>query len=242
MKRIVKEYDERLGELLDVSEKLFYSKGFENTSVQEIIDTAKIAKGTFYYYFDSKENLLDRIVKRAVAVSYAETESIVNDQTMNAKEKMQRLLLQIGNQNVEHAESFFHHAQLLDRNLLLREKMYEDTEKMTAPLLARIIEQGGREGIFAVRHPLAVAEMILHMSLFIKEYTAHLMLHPFDGEFPLDSIRVRMEAFADGIGRLLGMREGQERIVDIEEIVGRLRQFERLVEDHDRQGKALQLS
>lgn len=232
MTRIVKEYDIRRGELLDLSEKLFYTNGYENTSVQQIIDTAQIAKGTFYHYFSSKEELLDQIVKRAVLAVFQEAEGTINDSNLSAIEKLRYLLVNIGNRKVEHSESFFHHAQLLEQNLIFREKMYEDAEKMTAPLLARVIEQGVREGTFNVHHHQATAEMILHMALFIKDYTAHLMLHPFDGEFPLQEMRIRIEAFAEGIERLLGVKPGQKRLIDIEQVMDQFKNFEKLVEDH----------
>ena len=50
MARIIKEYDERYTEFLDVAQKLFYSKGYEQSSVQGIIKAVNVAKGTFYGY------------------------------------------------------------------------------------------------------------------------------------------------------------------------------------------------
>ena len=58
MPRTVKDYDERYAEFLDVAQQLFFSQGYERTTVQEIIDTVGVAKGTFYHYFDSKQAIL----------------------------------------------------------------------------------------------------------------------------------------------------------------------------------------
>ena len=54
MARTVKEPDVRRNEILDVAQQFFYTKGYEQTSVHDIIDQIGIAKGTFYHYFGSK--------------------------------------------------------------------------------------------------------------------------------------------------------------------------------------------
>lgn len=57
MKRKEKK-QETLKRIVDVSLHLFSEKGYEQTSVAEIAETAGIGKGTFFYYFPSKEDLL----------------------------------------------------------------------------------------------------------------------------------------------------------------------------------------
>lgn len=49
--RIVKDGGERRKELLDTARRLFISKGYEKTSINDILKEVGIAKGTFYYYF-----------------------------------------------------------------------------------------------------------------------------------------------------------------------------------------------
>lgn len=56
MARTVKEYDERYAEFLDVAQRLFYQKGYEQTSVQDIIREIGVAKGLFYYDSSSKSD------------------------------------------------------------------------------------------------------------------------------------------------------------------------------------------
>lgn len=47
--------------IIDSSWKLFREKGFGETTINDIINKADISKGTFYYYFRSKDNLLDTL-------------------------------------------------------------------------------------------------------------------------------------------------------------------------------------
>ncbi len=69
MVRTVKDPDVRRNEIIDVAQALFLSKGYDNTSVQDVLDGAGIAKGTFYHYFGSKMELLDALVDRLTDVA-----------------------------------------------------------------------------------------------------------------------------------------------------------------------------
>ena len=60
--RVVKEYDERKNEILDASEKLFLEKGYVQCTIKDILKAVDIARGTFYYYFESKEEVLDAVI------------------------------------------------------------------------------------------------------------------------------------------------------------------------------------
>ena len=64
MARIVKEPEIRHEELIDISEKLFLKNGYEQTAVSEIVKEANVAQGTFYYYFKSKDDVLNAIIER----------------------------------------------------------------------------------------------------------------------------------------------------------------------------------
>ncbi|MEI3178564.1 MAG: helix-turn-helix domain-containing protein [Lachnospiraceae bacterium] len=62
--RVVKEAEERKNEILDVAERLFGEKGFDNTSTNDILEEIGIARGTLYYHFKSKEDILDAMIER----------------------------------------------------------------------------------------------------------------------------------------------------------------------------------
>ena len=57
----MKKGERRKQELLQIAYRMFISRGYENTSVDEIIEEADIAKGTYYYYFETKEQMLDEM-------------------------------------------------------------------------------------------------------------------------------------------------------------------------------------
>lgn len=62
--RIVKEHDERKNEIIDTAAELFLDKGYDQCSINDILNSIGIAKGTFYHYFKSKEDVLDAAVNK----------------------------------------------------------------------------------------------------------------------------------------------------------------------------------
>lgn len=64
--RVVKEAEARRNEILDAAEILFTGKGYAKTTIIDILEAVGIAKGTFYYHFKSKEEVMDAIIDRIV--------------------------------------------------------------------------------------------------------------------------------------------------------------------------------
>ena len=52
-------------------------RGYDNTSVDEIIEKVNIAKGTFYYYFTSKEEMLDEVINKMINEEIIEAKKVV---------------------------------------------------------------------------------------------------------------------------------------------------------------------
>ncbi len=70
--------EEKRREMLVVAERLFCLKGYDATSIQDILDVLQISKGGFYHYFASKEALLESIflTRAEHAVALAESSVI----------------------------------------------------------------------------------------------------------------------------------------------------------------------
>src|SRR5580658_3407774 len=92
MVKVVKKPEERRREIVSASRSLFLSKGYENTTIQDIMTKLQIAKGTTYHYFRSKEELLDAVVEEMVHEYVIAIEKSLNACTGNALEKMERIV------------------------------------------------------------------------------------------------------------------------------------------------------
>jgi AcrR family transcriptional regulator len=63
-----REKDRRRNEIVLAAEKVFFAKGFDNTTIDDIASAAELSKGTIYLYFESKEMLHDAIVMRGMEI------------------------------------------------------------------------------------------------------------------------------------------------------------------------------
>lgn len=157
--RVVKTAEERKNEILDVAEQMFVEKGFDNASTNDIIDKIGIARGTLYYHFKSKEEILDAIVKRMGNERIAQAATIIADREIPLLERLTRSVLALNVDSgvgVEILEQM-HRPQ----NALLHQKMQESLIKRVVPLFTKLIEEGNRIGIFDTRYPSDAAEMIV---------------------------------------------------------------------------------
>ncbi len=90
MARIVKAPTVRRNEILDVAQQLICTKGYEQMTIQDILDSLHISKGAFYHYFDSKQALLEAIIERMQQGVEQILLPIVHDQELPALEKLHR--------------------------------------------------------------------------------------------------------------------------------------------------------
>src|SRR5215467_4855820 len=102
MKRIVKPPDVRRGEILAAAGELIRSQGYRHTTVEGIIEKAGISKGTFYYYFRSKEEVLVALVHELVRQLVEQAHAIADEPSLGALEKA-RLMLRGQSQAIQAA-------------------------------------------------------------------------------------------------------------------------------------------
>ncbi|MGD8519484.1 MAG: helix-turn-helix domain-containing protein, partial [Anaerolineae bacterium] len=122
MTRVTKDPDERRTELIACAQQLFYSKGYERTTVRDIVDALGVAKGTFYYYFDSKQQILEAMVDELIGQSMALLHEIVVDEALPALVKWARAFRELGAWKSERKAELLAmlHVMQMDENLLLR--------------------------------------------------------------------------------------------------------------------------
>ena len=223
MARIVKEHDERRNEILDVAQELFYSKGYENTSVKDIIDAVGIAKGTFYHYFSSKIQLLDELIERVLLQTIQMVEPIVADENLDALAKFHLFFSTIENWKIENKTFFKGLLQVFynDANAILRQKLKSASISASTPALGKIIQQGIAEGVFDARYPDDTGEIIIVIGQSLAENLAILLLGEDDNGSSLSTIESKIAVSQYAMERLLGAPSDSINIFDF----GRLRQW-----------------
>ncbi len=157
--RIVKTAEERKNEILDVAEELFAQKGYDNASTNDIIAKIGIARGTLYHHFGSKEEILDALVDRMTCEGIDRAGTISRDKRLSIFERLTGILscLSIKSSAGKEVMEQIHKPQ----NALLHQKMQERLINGVVPLIAQLITEGNKSGIFKTRYPEEAAEMIM---------------------------------------------------------------------------------
>jgi len=218
--RIVKEHDVRRNEILNVAQHLFYTQGYERTSIQGIIDDIGIAKGTFYHYFGSKQELLDAIIGRMLDQTMQLVGPIVDDDQLNALEKFEKLFSDAHSWKLENKAFLLVISRILykDENAIVRHKMKVASVRSITPLLAKIIRQGVEEGSFSTDDPDDMGEIVLEIMESLGETVTQMLLKSERDGDALDLIERKTATYEHAIERILGAPKGSLKLFDINKI------------------------
>ena len=212
-----KEHAVKRNEILDVAQRFIYTRGYEQMSIQDILDELKISKGAFYHYFDSKQALLEAVIDRIMEEMDRLLTPIVHDAHLSALEKLQRFFVSVSYFKTERKTFLLALLQVWykDENAIVRQKVRVDGNKLLAPMLTHIIHQGNQEGILTTPFPDYAGEIVLSMSQGLGETIGDLILFvPEPEKKALPHIESITAAYSDAIERVLGIPKNSLTIVD----------------------------
>lgn len=165
--RTVKKPDVRKSEILDAAERLFTEKGYAKTTVNDVLFALGIAKGTFYYYFASKEALMEAVVARSIDTEIAAVESLTDNAALSAEDKL-RLLVTAPGSDAAHKDALVEELHQANDAELHLHSIVESVRRL-APFVTRIVEQGIAEGVFSTPCPKETVELLLVASQFLLD-------------------------------------------------------------------------
>ena len=220
MARIVKEHEERRTEILDAAQELFFRKGYDETSVNDILEKVGVSKGTFYYYFQSKMALLDQMAERQAHHHLVQWRTIIDDPAMTAVQKLNAVFdrsRSIKARNREMTLLLFR-VYYREENDRLRKHFMDKLLAIAGGELARIVEQGVAEGVFDTPYPRDAIRIIFMLSEEVTRDAVDLIeksrQDPRCAERAVERYRICQHA----LERILGAAPGSIRFLDPETI------------------------
>lgn len=198
--------------ILDVSQRLFLEKGYENTTIQDIVDElGGLTKGAVYHHFKSKEEIMDAVGDR-MFFSNNPFEAVRGRTDLNGLQKL-REAVRLNQSDQERVRLTAQSIPIAKSPRLLQE-MIISNRKVLTPYFLELIEEGNRDGSMHTVYPREIAELLpLLTSLWLlpsvfpasREHMKRKFL--FLGEMlekmgvPLmdDSIRALVDDFFDQI-------------------------------------------
>lgn len=218
MARVAKPPEVRRNELIDCAQALFFSVGYEATTVADIIVRAGISKGGFYHYFDSKEALLEAFATRQIEAVMASAQAGLHA---------------MGQSPLQRLNGFFQHSQtwkaqsgpqlraafeavLKPENDVLYQRIARATWRVVQPVIVRLIEEGKNAGLFDPPDVGITAEIMLNLALSRQRTAAEAMAALDAGDFAgaAGRLEARLAAEAAIIDRLLALPPGSVRLIE----------------------------
>lgn len=157
--RIIKEAEVRKNEILDVAEELFAVKGFDGTSTNDILEKAGIARGTLYYHFKSKEDILDGVINRMIDQMEEKAAEIAANQEIPVLERLTAVILAF-NSNTELGYEVMMEVHK-PQNALMHQKMQTRLLNGIVPILKDLLDEGKKQGTFHTEYGTEAVEMII---------------------------------------------------------------------------------
>ena len=186
----MKKGERRKQNLLNIAYRMFIEKGYENTSVDDIITEAGIAKGTYYYYFESKEATLEAVIEMMIE----KAENIAKAALMNPVPIPQKLASVVYAFQPNKDEIVITDVLERKENIVMHDKIGKKIVEVAVPILSDIVREGIAQGIFVCTNVEERVKMLLIMSQNMFDYGAYS--------------NKDIEVYVDMLEKSLGAKEG----------------------------------
>ncbi len=165
---VSKDSETRKKEFLETAIALFIKKGYDVTSINDILKRINITKGSFYYHFQSKEDLVNQVIELFLADIYSITKTITSS-SLGALEKLEAVYLEVENYRRENKKIYRDLYELLkkDGNHYIHSLYMQRVNVVYSGIIGDILQQGVEENVFEITDVEKTTEVfLLLMNLF----------------------------------------------------------------------------
>jgi AcrR family transcriptional regulator len=201
---------------IDVAQRLITARGYEQMSVQDVLDELEASRGAFYHYFESKEALLEAVIDRMGDSALAAVEPIVVDPALNPLQKFEAVFAGIQRFKAERKALVLAIVEVWvsDDNAIVREKWRRISVTRLAPVLAAIIREGNDRGLFRADHPEDVAKVLVMLMTGFAETATNLFLARQTNAIPVEDVERAVAVNTAAFERILGIAAGSLTLID----------------------------
>ncbi|MBU2703268.1 AcrR family transcriptional regulator [Sporomusaceae bacterium BoRhaA] len=157
----------RINEILDAADQLFFTKGYQATTISDIAKKMGVAQGMLYYYFKSKEAVLETLLDRHASSLISEIQNIIC--LNNSPSEKIALTISTTLHKASYKDGLLLNMLYDTQNLHLKVQLFRQLELAFSPWLLKIIEEGIAKQDFCVSHPPTAVDYILVIVDFLSE-------------------------------------------------------------------------
>jgi AcrR family transcriptional regulator len=206
----------RRDEFVDVALRLMQTKGWDATSVADVLTETGASKGAFYHYFSSKADLLEAVIERISDVAIASLHPAIDAPDLTALQRFELVFGGIARWKSERTELVMALIETwsADQNAIVREKFRKDAVRRMVPLLASIIAQGQADGGFVGLDPEATGRVLVALMLGANETATDLWFERQAGRISFEVVEGRLAAYQQAFERVLDLPSGSLVLLD----------------------------
>ncbi len=201
---------------IDAAQRLIVTRGYEQFSIQDVLDVSEASKGAFYHYFDSKGALVDAVVDRMADQATVVLEPVLADPAVTAAEKLERLFNGLAQFKAERKDLVLGILRVWqsDDNAVVREKLRRIVAARLVPWLELIVRQGIAEGTFASSYPDHLARVLATLVQGMSELASELWVDRQTNAVSLEEVKRTFKAYHEAFERIVGARPGSLKFLD----------------------------
>ena len=199
-----------------MAQQLVYTKGFDQMSIQDILDELHISKGAFYHYFPSKADLLEALIDRMRLDVEPIMLPIINDPALPTLVKLHRFFDVVGRWKTACKGYLMSLLRIwyADENAIVRQKSAAGVTRWFAPLLAGVIREGTQEGVLATTFPDQAAEIVINLMISLGDAFKDLLFGSEPAAEKMQRAAEVVAAYNDAMERVLGAAPGSLSLID----------------------------
>ena len=150
--------EETVGRILDTAQRLFLEKGYEQTTIQDIIDNlGGLTKGAIYHHFKSKEEIIDAVSDRMFFANNP-FEAVRDRKDLNGLQKLREAIRL--NQSDRERTNLTVQSIPISKNPRLLMEMINSNRKILTPYYQELLEEGNRDGSIHTEYAKEIAELM----------------------------------------------------------------------------------
>lgn len=151
--------EETVQKILDVSLELFLEKGYDQTTISDIVEhLGGLSKGAIYHHFKSKEEIIDAVTTR-MSLNTGWIQEIRSCKEYDGLGKLRKIFIHSMSDNRQ--LKIYISAESLLKNPKFISRLIEESIIVSAPLVEEIIKEGNDDGSLAVKSPKDTAEIAM---------------------------------------------------------------------------------
>lgn len=210
---------ERRNEILDIAQHLVETLGYEQMTIQDVVEALGISKGALHHYFRTKPALLEALVERSLDELEQIVTQLADTSELPAITKLQQFFaLMMEWKSVRQPLMIaLLRSWHRDDNAIVRQKVRAATLARLGPLLTRIVHQGLREGCISASDPDQAGEIILALLHGLQDRLARLH-HSYAATSTAPAYRdlvvAAHSAYLEALERVVGIAPGTLQRLD----------------------------